>query len=451
MSFPQYEKYVESGVVWLGRIPEHWGIAPFKWEIQLNDGGVWGDDPTGVNDTVVLRSTEQTVDGNWILDDPATRKLSASEKAAALLRAGDLLVTKSSGSSLHIGKTTLVTTKIADSEYCYSNFMQRIRVKTSIAPKFAWYVMNNKIARVQFDYLSNSTTGLANLNGTMIGELQFALPPTDEQQAVVAFLDREAEKIAALVAEQEKLIALLKEKRQALISQAVTKGLNLPVSMKDSGIEWLCEVPEHWQMKRLKFISPFIAVGIVVNPSEYVSEDGMPFLYGGDITEGHIEYENARRISPDDSAKNAKTRLDAGDLVTVRVGAPGITAVVPAECAGGNCASVMLTRRGDFDSNWLCFAMNSRMVRYQVEIVQYGAAQEQFNIGHAVNFWIATPPRAEQSAIASFLAAATESLDVLSAEARHAIDLLKERRSALISAAVTGKIDVRGFAGPEAA
>ncbi len=103
----------------------------------------------------------------------------------------------------------------------------------------------------------------------------------------------------------------------------------------------------------------------------------------------------------------------------------------------------MLIRRGAFSSKWLCYAMNSRMVRYQVEVVQYGAAQEQFNISHAINFWVATPSKEEQEEIVQFLDSETGRLDDLTTEATRAIDLLKERRTALISAAVTGKIDVR--------
>ena len=105
----------------------------------------------------------------------------------------------------------------------------------------------------------------------------------------------------------------------------------------------------------------------------------------------------------------------------------------------------MHVRKGHFDSEWLCYAMNSRMVRYQVEVVQYGAAQEQFNISHAVNFWVATPPKAEQEEISRYLSTELQKVDTLASEAGHAIRLLKERRSALVAAAVTGKIDVRGL------
>ena len=321
-----------------------------------------------------------------------------------------------------------------------------MRPGSSIAPRFAQYsILNHGF----IDIVDGSTFGskMPRASWEFVGSMPMPTPPLPEQTAIATFLDRETAKIDALVAEQEKLIALLQEKRQAVISHAVTKGLDPNVPMKDSGVEWLGEVPAHWEVLPLKRISPQQTVGIVVNPSEYLSDEGLPFIYGGNVTEGRIDHISSRRISPEDSQRNEKTRLKAGDLITVRVGAPGITAVVPPECEGGNCASVMLVRQGEFNSDWLCFVMNSRVVRYQVEIVQYGAAQQQFNINHAVEFVIPQPPRAEQDALASFLTSETTRLGNLEAEARTAIALLQERRTALISAAVTGQIDVRGLAG----
>jgi type I restriction enzyme S subunit len=173
----------------------------------------------------------------------------------------------------------------------------------------------------------------------------------------------------------------------------------------------------------------------------------LPFLYGGDIGEGEIHADGARRISRQDSDRLVDSRLRPDDLVMVRVGAPGITAVVPPELDGANCASMLIIRRTrEALSSWLCYALNSRYVRSQVEIVQYGAAQEQFNVGHAVNFVVAVPPLSEQAGIAAFLDRLTTKTDPLVAQVRDAIDRLKEFRTTLIAAAVTGKIDVRGEA-----
>ena len=216
-----------SGIEWLGEVPEGWSVAPFKRQIARNDGGVWGDDPDGISDTIVLRSTEQTVDGRWQLDNPASRKLSGPDIDGALLDEGDLLLTKSSGSSLHIGKTTLVTAEIAEMRCCYSNFMQRIRTKPTFLPKLAWYVLNNQLARQQLDLVSNSTTGLANLNATMVGQLVVIVPPLCEQTAIAEFLDTELAKFDTLTAEAQRAIDLLQERRTALISAAVTGQIDV--------------------------------------------------------------------------------------------------------------------------------------------------------------------------------------------------------------------------------
>ena len=151
--------------------------------------------------------------------------------------------------------------------------------------------------------------------------------------------------------------------------------------------------------------------------SSYVTTDGVPFLFGSDITEQGIDVTKARRIPPEVSrGELAKTCLRAGDVVTVRVGYPGVTAVVPPELDGANCASMMLIRgSSSFDSHWLAFSMNSRIGRSQVEVVQYGAAQEQFNISHAVDFRFPVPPIEEQRAIVAHIAAETARLDALAA------------------------------------
>jgi type I restriction enzyme S subunit len=272
----------------------------------------------------------------------------------------------------------------------------------------------------------------------------FAIPPPREQGVIAAFLDQETARIDALVAKKERLIELLQEKRTALITRAVTKGLDPNVSMKDSGVEGSGKIPAHWEVRRLRHISPRLGVGVVVNPSQYVADEGVPFLYGSDISEGRVHAEQSRRISPHDSRGLPMSLLHSGDLVMVRVGAPGVTAVVPPELEGANCASLLVIRRSlDWVSAWLCYALNSRYVRSQVELVQYGAAQEQFNVSHAVNFVVAVPPKGEQERLVAFLDRETARIDALITKISDAVDCLKELRIGLISAAVTGKIDVR--------
>ena len=217
----------QSGVEWLGDIPEHWVVCPFKRVLARNDGGVWGDDPDGDEGTIVLRSTEQMIDGSWSITNPAQRRLSHQEWKEALLATGDLVVTKSSGSALHIGKTSLVTDQVAQLEPCFSNFMQRLRCLPEFEPRLAWYLINSHMGRQQLVFNSNTTTGLANLNGTILGELQFPMPPPTEQRSIAEFLDLQTERIDALSSQVETAIERLQEYRTALITATVTGKIDV--------------------------------------------------------------------------------------------------------------------------------------------------------------------------------------------------------------------------------
>ena len=392
----------------------------------------------------VLRSYLRAANITWggvDITDVKTMWFSEDEIRQLQLRSGDLLISEGGD----VGRSCIWSDELAE---CYfQNSINRVRAQGGNSNRFLYYCLATIKSAGFIDIICNKST-IAHFTAEKVANLVVPLPSSEEQLSICAFLDQETSKINALISEQQRLIELLKEKRQAVISHAVTKGLNSDVRMKPSGVEWLGEVPEHWEVKKLKRVSPFMSVGIVVNPSSFVSEsdDGLPFIYGGDIREGQIDYLNSRRISSAASRTEEKTMLQEGDLLTVRVGAPGVTAVVPKECDGGNCASVMLMRKGAFNSDWLCYVMNARIVRFQVEIVQYGAAQQQFNISHAVNFLIPVPPRAEQDSLVAALDAQLDGFHRLQVEAEKAIGLLQERRTALISAAVTGKIDVLNYA-----
>jgi type I restriction enzyme S subunit len=178
-------------------------------------------------------------------------------------------------------------------------------------------------------------------------------------------------------------------------------------------------------------------------------DEGIPILFGNNIGRGELHLENLRYISLEADQEFASCRVSAGDLLTIRVGDPGATVVVPLSLDGCHFASAMWIRQGTFDSEWLCNVMNSKAIAVQIDGVNYGAAQEQFNIGDAANFLFPVPPLKEQKTLALSLKKAVGAFDALIAEAERAITLLQERRSALISAAVTGQIDVRAVGGDE--
>lgn len=445
--YKSYPEYKYSGVEWLGQVPEHWEVSPMKWAIARNDGGVWGDDPSGESDTLVLRSTEQTVDGNWRIEEPAYRALSAADEEFALLKAGDLLVTKSSGSALHIGKTTLVTPEIEEMQCCYSNFMQRIRTTDDIRPKLAWYLMNNGLVREQFDYLSNTTTGLANLNGTMIGSVHIAIPPDEEQKAILAALDRETARIDALVEKKTRFIELLREKRQALITHAVTKGLDPNVKMKDSGVEWLGEVPEHWEVEPLKYVTSHIGSGKTpTGGAEAYQDSGVIFLRSQNVYEEGLRLDDVAFISNEIDEEMRGSRMKENDVLLNITGASiGRSCHVSQEIGAANvnqhvCIIRALVREY---GSWIARLMASHVAQSQIDYFQNGAGREGLNFEQIGNMVFAFPPPAEANKVMEKLHQRVQILDALASKTERSIEFLKERRSALITAAVTGQIDLR--------
>ncbi len=285
------------------------------------------------------------------------------------------------------------------------------------------------------------------LSGDELGAFVVPEPPVNEQAVIATFLDHETAKIDALVAEQEKLIALLKEKRQAVISHAVTKGLDPDAPMKDSGIEWLQEVPAHWECAPMKYLV-------------HLQSGGTPSKERLDYWDGEIPWASAKDMKAD-------CLFDTEDHITEYAIENGAAVLVP-------CGAVVVVVRGMILARTFPVALTTRDMainqdlkavicrkRLRPEFLAWylrGTSDESLcrldEAGHGtkalrMDAWtsleFALPPLDEQAAIAEFIADATKRFDSLTAEADVAMTLLKERRSALISAAVTGKIDVRGL------
>lgn len=440
----QYPAYKDSGVEWLGKIPGHWEAKPFKALLSRNDSGAWGEDAVAEG-TIVLRSTEQAVDGRWRVEAPARRHLTAREANQTRLEIGDLVVTKSSGSELHIGKTSIVDKSVAG--FGFSNFMQRLRVSRQNEPRYFWYLMNSPVAREQLVFLSSTTTGLGNLNASILGAIRVPSMPSPEQRAIVAFLDNETEKIEELVAKKERLIDLLQERRAALITRAVTEGLDPNVPMKDSGVEWLGEIPAHWEVKRLWHLTPSdrrIMYGIVL-PGPNVN-DGVPIVKGGDVSPERLRLDRLSRTTFEIESDYVRSRLRGGDLVFAIRGSIGEVAVIPDELEGANLTqdAARIAYTAAIHGPWLLQALKSRRVFAQLEAGALGATIRGINIRDLKRASVPVPPRVEQEAIAAFIDWKTATIDSLISKVRDAIACLGELRTALISAAVTGKIDVRG-------
>ncbi|MDP9348689.1 MAG: restriction endonuclease subunit S [Gemmatimonadota bacterium] len=433
MSLPRYPRYKDSGLEWLGQVPEHWSVRRLGFYFTERREKVSDREfpPLSVTRSGIVPQLETAAK----TDDGDNRKKVCR---------GDFVINSrsdrkgSSGISKFDGSVSLISTVIQPQE--------------ALDPMFVHHLLRSQ--PFQEEYYRFGKGIVADLWSTSYSEMRnivLAVPPTSEQQAIAYFIEGETMKIDALIAEQQRLIELLKEKRQAVISHAVTRGLDPDAPMKASGVEWLGHVPAHWEVRRLKHLTPQITVGIVVEPSQYYVDKGVPALRSLNVRPGAIRQESMVYISPEANETLAKSRLRAGDLVAVRSGQPGTTAVIPDNLDGCNCIDLIIIRKPHGGSEWfLSWFLGSDAALHQFDTGSGGAIQQHFNIGTAMDLLVPTPPVGEQHAIAEYLRDRSERFDALTAEAERAIALLQERRTALISAAVTGKIDVRGLAQTEA-
>ncbi|WP_444889898.1 restriction endonuclease subunit S [Microbulbifer sp. DLAB2-AA] len=439
MSYARYENYSDSRLQWLGEIPSHWKVVQSRRLFeQRKERMREGDEQLTASQKYGIISQKKFME----LENQRVVQVLTGSEILKHIEPNDFVI------SMRSFQGGLEWCK--QSGCVSSAYIGLIPIK-HVVPEFFAYLFKCR----QYIQALQSTSNLVRdgqaLRFENFSQIWLPIIPNDEQKKIANFLDHETAKIDTLIEKQQQLIQLLKEKRQAVISHAVTKGLNPDAPMRDSGVEWLGEVPEHWVVKRLKHISPKVGVGLVINPSTYTRDEGVYFIFGGDVKEYYFDLSNTRRMSQQDSDNLLSSRLNHRDIISIRVGYPGVSAVVPAELEGSNCASVIITRRGAYNSDWLCAAMNTWVGRQQVDLVSYGAAQKQFNVADAVEFVFPVPPDKEQKEIAEFVQDSLNRFNTLSIKAERQIELLQERRTALISAAVTGKIDVRNWQAPKAA
>ena len=447
MKLPAYRTYKASGVAWFGEVPHDWQTTSLRRIARRYAGGT----PDKANENYWENGTIPWINSGSVnqhlISEPSAfiTEEAYANSSARWVRQGSLVMALAGQ-----GKTKGMVAQVAIDTTCNQSMAAICPNQQSLARYLYWLLVS------QYSHIRNMAGGEQRdgLNLDILGSIPVLLPKS-EQRAIADFLDRETARLDTLVGKKRELIQKLKEKRTVLISRTVTRGLSAAAAaqaglnshskLKPSGIEWLGHIPEHWGTRKLKRISDVITVGVVVNPSSYVTDEGVPFLLGGDIREFRIDTHNCNYCSRESSnGPLRKSRLDGGDLVVVRVGYPGVAAVVPDELSGSNCASMMLVRRHKrFNSQWLAYVFNSQSGRDQVEIVQYGAAQKQFNISHAVEFEFPFPPLPEQNKMADYLDGETAKLDRMMEKVEAAIEKLQEYRTALITAAVTGKIDVR--------
>ncbi|WP_413334531.1 restriction endonuclease subunit S [Brevibacterium sp. GP-SGM9] len=335
-------------------------------------------------------------------------------------------MTKTSGSSAHIGKTTLVNTEIAATEACFGNFMQRLRVGSRMLPRFLWYLMNLELVRNQFVYLSTTTTGLSNLSARDISQVGVPTPPLEDQRAIADYLDQETAQIDALVTKQEELIGLLRERRSSLVTHQVT----------------------HATTERIPLRRVVDAIDCAHVTADFVDEDEQyPVASIRECQGATVDLSNCKHTTEKfySHLRTSGRAPRVGDLLFIRNVSVGLVAeVAPGtrEFAVGQ-ETVLLRRKANIDPTFLRYALTSAEVEHAIEGAMIGATFRRINVSAIRSLPVPVPRFDEQIRIAAHLDEQTARIDILIAKAEEHIALAKERRSALITAAVTGQFDVR--------
>ncbi len=423
-----YPAYKDSGVQWLGNVPSHWRLKRLKYAASMSATKLT-EKPSDLP-YLGLENVEAGT-GRLLIDIPTENVESVVNRFVE----GDVL----------FGKLRPYLAKVVRATFdgvCTTE-MLALHPGRDIDGKYLFY----RLLSEDFINLVNSFTygvKMPRVSSEQIGDVYIALPSLAEQRAIAAFLDRETAKTDALIAKKERQIALLREKRTALVDRSVSHGLDDTIPLYDSGVEFLGAIPDHWQVKRLKFISPELTVGIVVTPAKYYVDDGVPCLRSLNVREGQIADSDLVFISPESNALLRKSMVFTGDIVSVRTGQPGTTAAIDQRFNGANCIDLIIVRQSPrFVSPFMVYVANSRIAKAQYGAGSDGAIQQHFNIETAKNLLAPFPPLEEQQSIVSYLDRETAKIDALVTKVQEHIDKLREHRAALISAAVTGKIDVR--------
>ena len=410
-----YPDYKDSGIEWIGEIPEHWDVTKLKHmcnKYALYGANISADEYTG-SGIRFLRTTDIDDYGNLHGEGVHVTKSAVSNY---IVEDGDILISRSGT----IGRSFLYDS--TKHPICaYAGYLVRYKSNSSTYSKFIFYFTKSAPFIHWINQISLEST-IGNVNGQKYANMEIPFVPLPEQQAIATFLDRETSRIDALVEKKQQFIELLEERRSALISHAVTKGLDPDVPMKDSGVEWIGEIPEHWDFKKLSYMAS-LKSGENITSTEFEKYGEYP-VFGGNGLRGYF----------------SKYTHEGEYVIIGRQGALcGNINYTKGKCWVSEHAIVVnpTTKFVTFWMGELLKAMN--LNRYSISAAQPGISVENIK-----KLKIPVPPLQEQQAIANYLDRETSQIDNLIEKTKQSIEYLKEYRTALISSAVTGKIDVRG-------
>ena len=433
--FKPYPEYKDSGIEWFDDVPATWRVVPLMSCVAESRRKNAGQLEKNLLSLSYGRILQKDIDSNEGLLPESFDSYQIVQPDDVVFRFTDLQNDKRSLRSALVRERGIITS-------AYLAVTPR-----SIDPSFFAYCMRDIDHRKIFYAMGGGLR--QSMNFADIRRLPVLLPSFREQRSIASYLDRETAEIDAFIADQEELIGLLAERRAATISHAVTKGLDPSVPMKDSGSAWFPVIPDGWVLIPIGLGSNLIQTGPFgsqLHAEEYV-EDGVPVINPMHIVNGRISPAAAVSVTEGKSAELRRHALQAGDVIVARRGELGRCAVATSENVGYLCgtgSAIIRLNRARFVPEYFQLVFSSEQARHLLLQYSIGSTMDNLNADVLAGLRVPCPPVAEQRAIVDHLEHETSELDAAIADAREAIALSKERRAALISAAVTGKIDVRG-------
>ncbi|MCF9492633.1 restriction endonuclease subunit S [Vibrio diabolicus] len=438
--YKAYPDYKESGIDWLYDIPAHWKTIPVgRCYHRVKRTGFESEELLSVyRDHGVIPKSSRDDNNNKASDDLSPYQLVCEN-------------------NLVMNKMKAWQGSIAISEYrgivspAYFVYEPFKHTESIVYPKYVHYLLRHPIYITQ--YMSRSKGIRVNqwdLDPESFQSIELLLPLKEEQQKIINFLDHETTKIDILIDKQEQLIELLKEKRQAVISHAVTKGLSPDAKMKDSGVEWLGEVPEHWKGTALKYITNIYGrIGFRGYTTNDIVEEGNGAITmsPSNISNGVVSFDKATYISWEKYYESPEIQLQKDDVVLVKTGSTLGKAgyIDKLICPTTLNPQLAVFKESSCCNKWLYYFLNTTLAKAYVNNSNSGGTVPTMSQEKILSYIAPTPPLKEQGEIAAYLDLEISKIDDLITKMNTMVDLINERKTALISAAVTGRIDVRDW------
>lgn len=441
-----YEKYKASNSELLDAIPEHWVIGKLK---QLCRKITRGNSPEYVDESQIPVINQACIHQEALrLENVKYQKEVDVSKWKGCLSYGDVLINSTGTGTL--GRVTLFN---LDGTWLADSHVTIVRSNTAvITPSYLVYLMHSPLyQRYIYTTMVSGSTNQIELSKELLKSSDIIVPSRSEQQAIAVFLDRETAKINTLIAKREHMIELLQERRTAVINQAVTKGLHPAVKMKDSGVEWLREIPEHWEVRRIKHGIHSIIQGWSPLCENRLADAGEWGVLKVGCVNGTEFDELEHKALPKETEPIPDLEVKAGDILISRantrelLGSTSIVRNIRPRLLLCDKLYRLKVDQGILVPEFFVLIMGSSAIRYQIERDATGASSSMQNISQftILNLILSVPPVSEQKTIVSYLYQETTKIDKLISRIEQSIQKLKEYKVALISAAVTGKIDVR--------